>query len=170
MKLFFLFCLSLFGFQSQGYAENTEAQVITLMFTPPTGWRQAEKSSLPKQVAIMVVGQGLREFPPSMNLGYETYSGSIKDYMKIVKDINKSQGCVLKDLGTIETEAGIATLSQFDEKTEWGEVRQMHAILIRDKVAYILTASALKEEFPKHYQEFFKAIQSLRITNQTESS
>lgn len=171
MKLFLLFCFTLIGHLSQGYSEeNSDAQIVTLMFTPPPGWRQAEKSSLPKQVAVMVVGQGLREFPPSMNLGYETFKGSIKDYMKIVRDINKSQGCILKDLGTIETQAGLATLSQFDEKTEWGEVRQMHAILIKDKVAYILTASALKDEFSKFYQEFFKAIQSLRITTEAAST
>jgi len=134
-----------------------------VMFTPPSGWRLADKDSLSKHVMLMVVGKGTHDFPPSMNLGYDPYQGDLKDYLKIVKEINSSQGCTLKDLGTIKTDAGVASLSQFDEKTEWGEVRQMHAILLRDGVAYILTACALKDEFPSFYQDFFKSMQSLRF-------
>lgn len=143
--------------------EKKESELTSVMFTPPPGWRLAEKSTLPKHVLAMVVGKGAKEYPPSMNLGYDPYKGSIKDYMKLIKEINASQGCELKDLGTIQTAAGVATLSQFDEKTSWGEVRQMHAILLKDGIAYILTASALKEEFSKFYQEFFKSMQTLNF-------
>lgn len=135
----------------------------TVVFTPPSGWRMAEKKDLPKHVLAMVIGKGKEDYPPSMNLGYDPFSGSIKDYMKLIKEINLSQGCILQELGTIKTQSGQATLSQFDEKTEWGVVRQMHAILLQDGIAYILTASALKEEFSHFYEQFFKAIQSLKI-------
>ncbi len=80
-----------------------------------------------------------------------------------MKAINDSQGTEWKDLGTIKTEAGDASLSQVDAKTQWGNVRTMHVILLRDGVIYIMTAAATKEEFPKYYKDFFNAMRSLRI-------
>lgn len=134
-----------------------------VMFTPPEGWQMADPKALPASVKIMVVGKGEREFPPSINLGTEKYSGTLKQYLKTVKAINDSQGTEWKDLGTIKTEAGDASLSQVDAKTQWGNVRTMHVILLRDGTIYIMTAAATKEEFPKYYKDFFNAMRSLRV-------
>lgn len=149
-------------------AEQDKKDSKAIAFLPPQGWRLADKISLPKHVLVMVVGKGAHEYPPSINLGYDHFNGTIKDYLKIIKDINASQGCILKELGTINTKAGTATLCQFDEKTPWGDVRQMHAILLKEGTAYILTASALKEEFSKFHQDFFKSFETLHFT--TEAS
>lgn len=138
--------------------DKTEVQ-----FTPPPGWRFAEAANLPKSVKTMVVGEGKNQFPPSMNLGTEEFTGSLKDYLKTIKSVNEVRHASWKDLGTIRTEAGNASLSQVDMKTEWGDVRLMHVIMIHDGVAYILTAAALKDEFPSFYKEFFKAMTSLKI-------
>lgn len=149
-------------------AENSADQVNepgTVMFTPPSGWRFADSNSLPPSVKTMVVGKGQHEFPPSMNLGTEAYKGTLKQYLKVIKGINDSQGSEWKDLGTVRTEAGDASLSQVDSKTQWGDVRMMHVILIRNGIVYILTSAALKEEFPKFYKEFFNSMRSLRINN-----
>lgn len=135
----------------------------TIQFTSPLGWHYAEAQSLPKSVRAMVVGKGAREFPPSINLGTEPYKGTLKEYLKIVKAINDTQGANWKDLGTILTDAGEASLSQLDTEGEWGDVRMMHVILLRDEMIYILTAASLKEEFPKFYPEFFRAMRSLRF-------
>lgn len=173
-KLFNIFFSALLGFGTLLNAQEEEKKEATdqlsVMFTPPQGWRLADKKTLPKHVLVMVVGKGAKDYPPSMNLGYDVYKGSLKEYFKIIKEINASQGCQLKDLGTIPTAAGPASLSQFDEKTAWGEVRQMHAIILKDGVAYILTASALKDEFSKFYQEFFKSMQTLRFGTVPASS
>lgn len=134
-----------------------------VQFVPPHGWRLADEKSLTPNVHIMVVGAGQHEFPPSMNLGIEEYQGTLKEYLKIVKGINDAQGAQWKDLGSIMTEAGEASLSQLDTKTEWGDVRMMHVILLRQATVYILTAAALKEEFPRFYQDFFHAMRSLRV-------
>lgn len=136
---------------------------LQAIFTPPKGWQLADAKSLPPHVKIMVVGKGAREMPPSMNLGYEKFSGTLKDYLKIVKDINISQGDIWKSLGDISTEAGPASLSQVDMKTEWGILRQMHLIFAKDGIVYILTAAALKEEFSLFYKEFFDAMKSFRL-------
>ena len=137
----------------------------SLQFTPPQGWRYADSTQLPQSVKLMVVGKGAHYFPPSINLGMEQYSGTLKDYLKRVKEINKAEGNVWKDLGSIQTPAGLGSLSQADRKTEWGEVRMLHLILSKEGVIYILNASALKEEFPRFYQDFFAAFQSLHFSD-----
>ena len=79
------------------------ASAKTATFISPEGWRFADSNMLPKHVKTMVVGKGEHEMPPSINLGYEEFNGTLKDYLKIVKKINESQGDKWSDLGTIET-------------------------------------------------------------------
>ena len=147
---------------------NEEYQQIAkepgaVVFNPPEGWFLADPDALPPHVEVMVVGKGKHEFPPSINLSTEEFEGTMKDYLKIVREINHSHGSEWKDLGTIRTQAGEASLSQADARTEWGPVRMLHVILSRDGVIYILTAAALKEEFPKFYKTFFESLRSLRV-------
>lgn len=142
-------------------AETDDQEVI--VFTPPPGWQLADSRALPASVKVMVIGKGKSVFPPSMNLATQPYKGTIKQYLKSVKAINDSQGSEWKDLGTIRTDAGNASLSQVDRKTEWGEERMMHVILLKNETIYILTASALKNEFPQFYKDFFAAMRSLRV-------
>jgi hypothetical protein len=134
-----------------------------ILFTPPQGWKAVDPTLLTSSVKAMVIGKGAHEFPPSINLGTETYKGTLKQYLKRIKEINKSQGSEWKDLGTIRTEAGEASLSQVDRKTQWGDVRMMHVILNKNGTIYIMTAASLKEEFPKFYKDFFNALRSLRF-------
>ena len=134
-----------------------------VLFTPPTGWHIADPKQLPPSVKVMVVGKGSSTYPPSINLAIEEYPGTLKQYLQIVKEINDRSGGEWKDLGTIQTEAGEASLSQVDAKTKWGTERLMHAILIKNGTVYILTSAALKDEFPQYYKEFFLTMRSLRF-------
>lgn len=135
-----------------------------VLFTPPNGWRQADTSLLPPHIKLMVIGKGPSAFPPSMNLNVQSFSGTLKQYLKIVKDTNESQGFEWKDLGTLRTEAGNASLSQFDHKSQWGTIRMMQVILIKNGMVYILSASALKDEFSLFYKDFFASMRSLRVS------
>lgn len=154
--------------------ENTYIQTAqqpgAVTFNPPDSWHLADPQALPSSVKIMVVGQSSTDFPPSINLGTEKFSGTLKDYLKMIKSINASQGSDWKDLGSIRTQAGTASLSQVDAKTEWGEVRMMHVILMKEGTAYILTAAALKDEFSKYYKDFFKSMRSLRFNKNVYES
>lgn len=134
------------------------------MFTPPSGWQMANVD-LPKHVRVMIVGPSSSGFPPSMNLSSEPYNGTLRQYLKTVKNLNEGQGYEWKDLGTIRTEAGNASLSQVDTKTSWGIVRLMHVILLKNGTIYILTASALKDEFSKYYNPFFLSMRSLKAVD-----
>lgn len=138
----------------------------SVMFTPPQGWRYADPSQLGKAVQLMVVGEGASHFPPSINLATESYDGTLKDYLKIMKKINDVEGSVWKDLGTIKTHAGNASLSQVDIKNQWGEVREMHVVLKKKNTIYILTVAALKDEFSKYYKNFFESMRSLKINKE----
>jgi|LakMenEpi03Aug12_release.lakeMendotaPanAssembly.Ray.scaffolds.fasta_scaffold01000_19 hypothetical protein len=134
-----------------------------VVFTPPVGWFLADPKALPNNVKIMVVGKGAPGYPPSINLSTEKFSGGLKQYLKIVKNINEKNGDEWKDLGTIRTEAGNASLSQVDIQSKWGTERLMHVILEKNGMIYILTAAAMKSEFPKYYKDFFSSLRSLRI-------
>lgn len=130
----------------------------------PTSWSLPNDSvKLPPHVLLLAVGRGEHPFPPSLNVATQPFKGTLKQYLKNVKSINEARGDEWKDLGHIRTESGTASLSQANSKSEWGETRTMHVILLRDDQIYILTASALKEEFPKFYKEFFAAMRSVRI-------
>ena len=140
-------------------SENEEL----VIFTPPKNWLMADSNALPGRVRTMVVGKSSSSFPPSLNLSTEPYKGTLKQYLQIVKNMNAAQGYEWKDLGTIQTQAGTGSLSQVDTKTQWGTVRLMHVILVKNGNVYILTASALKEDFSANYKDFFTAMRSLRI-------
>lgn len=141
--------------------ENVEEGIV--VFTPPPNWNAADSSLLPPRVKAMVIGKSLSHFPPSINLSCEPYKGNLKQYLKMVKNMNSAQGYEWKDLGTIRTEAGNASLSQVDTQTQWGSVRFMHVISVNNGYVYLLTAAALKEEFSRFYKAFFNSMRSLKI-------
>lgn len=147
--------------ENSGERKAIEKHIVT--FVPPQGWRYADKKILPDHVQVMVVGKGKSAYPPSINLATEEYSGTLDGYLKIVKKINDVPGSNWSVVGTITTKAGEANLSQVESLTEWGEVKMMHTILNKDGVIYIMTASALKSEFPFFYKEFFASMHSLQI-------
>ncbi|MCE5318232.1 MAG: hypothetical protein LLG04_12840 [Parachlamydia sp.] len=147
----------------QQHNDDQAQEPGAVLFTPPEGWHFADPKKLPRSVKVMVVGKSSSEYPPSLNLATEKFDGTLKQYLKIVKEINDRSGAEWKDLGTIRTQAGDASLSQVDAKTKWGTERLMHVIVIRDGIVYIMTAGALKDEFPRYYKEFFTSMRSLRF-------
>jgi hypothetical protein len=164
-KISFLTCLILSFFCSSLKAEDE-----TITFTPPKGWSLAEKTQLPPRVKVLVVGPKISAFPPSINLAIEPYKGTMKEYLKIVKDIALSKNGKWKDLGDFKTEAGNANLSQLDTKNQWGELRMMHVMLLKDGMMYIVTVTALKNEFPTYYKQFFDAFRSLKFESGKEGT
>lgn len=141
----------------------TTSSPQALLFDPPSGWHHAEKPGDSPYVKLFIVGTGKKNYPPSINLCIEPYSGSLTDYMKRVQKINQEEGGTWKDLGSLQTPAGKGNLSQLDVLTQFGTVRMLHFILVDNGHAYILTAAALREEFPLNYKDFFTAIRSLRF-------
>lgn len=157
MKLIFFLLLSSSLFASLFASSAT--------FKAPEGWRQVDERDLPKSVKFMAMGPTTTYFPPSINLGVDEHKGTLSDYLKIVKKINESHGTEWRDLGMIQTKAGSASLSELVMPTEWGEIRMMHVIYLKEGMAYILTAAAMKEEFSSLLPRFYEAFRSFDIAD-----
>lgn len=164
-KRFFVFLLLILTANSFSLAGD---EVRHLIFTPPKGWVAADSSQLPPSVKMMFIGKSNLSLPPSLNLGMESFEGSLQEYLATVERINRSLGAEWEDLGFIQVLAGKASLSQVDAQTEWGMVRMMHIILVEHGYAFILTAAALKDDFAKYYEDFFHSFKSLKFVSSEE--
>lgn len=168
-QLFLLFASVLFLFpylHGQTNPNNTSPEVEEMIFfKPPEGWSILPHDDKYPSIKILVAGKPKASIPPTINLSTEPYSHSLKDYLKIVKNKNASKGNEWKDLGTIKTQTGMASLSQVDSMDKSGiSMRHMHVILLKNGKIYILTAAAPREEFPLYYKDFLAAMQSLTIS------
>lgn len=140
---------------------KTTDEMIT--YIPPKGWKSLDLDGQSPLIKSIVIGPSKSHFPPSLTLAIEPYKGTLKDYLKVVKEINKKEKTEWKDLGKIQTKASEASLSQYDEESNWGITRTMTTIFVRNGNAYILSATALKSEFSDFYTSFFNAISSIEF-------
>lgn len=147
---------------ASGEVFENAAKVSFFQVTPPANWIILDPKALPKTVSMMAVGKTVTTFPPSINVSSEPYSGTLKDYLQIIKKKEEDQGKKWQDLGTIKTDAGSGNLSQIDYETNWGIVRSMHVILVKEGQVAVVTSAALKSEFSQYYPTFFKAMRSLK--------
>jgi hypothetical protein len=110
------------------------------------------------------IGNGSTQFHPSINLATEEVDISHKEYVKAVKEIHLAEpGTTWRDLGKFSMNAGIGTLTEISSTSAWGEVKMLQAILVKGKIAYILTAAVLKKDYPGMQQEILKSLQSLSL-------
>ncbi|MFZ0566050.1 MAG: hypothetical protein WAM28_07690, partial [Chlamydiales bacterium] len=63
-------------------------------------------------------------------------------------------------LGTMQTKAGVAHMLQVDRSTQWGNVRFIQAVLLKESTAYLITATCVQEEFASLSSQLFKSIKS----------
>jgi hypothetical protein len=145
-------------------AETTSASQC--FFIPPENWEIADPKSLSPKVKISFLKNSGKGFCPSINLAIEDTDVSLNDYLKAVKIIHEQdRNNHWRSLGKVRTAAGIAQLTEIDATTEWGPVRILQLILVKDRRAYVLTAAALKEEISHYYKEIQSAFRSLTLSN-----
>lgn len=134
-------------------------------FAPPKGWQCIDdKTQLPAKVEIVYIGTGKAGFTPSLNLAKEETKLSLEEYTNLAKSYHESHPQTKCNvLGSIETKAGVAHILQIDRITQWGPVRFLQASVIRQGIAYVMTATCLEKEFASNYPHFFNAIQTLEI-------
>lgn len=156
MRLFFLLMLAFPIFaQSETYC----------FFQPPPNWEIADSKMLAKSSIIGFLDKSKSGFCPSINLATEKITVSKQEYLAIVQ-----RNCTLKKkkwrhLGTIQTKAGEAELTEIETKTKFGPARLLQMIFIRSGTAYILTAGALKKDFGKQANQIETAMRSLTLTD-----
>jgi hypothetical protein len=134
-------------------------------FLPPQGWEITDPTTLSPRVKIAFVKPKNQGFFPSMNLSVEKTSVSLSEYLKAVKAIHEQdRNNHWRALGKVHTATGLAQLTEIDTTSEWGPVRMLQLILLKEGHAYVLTAAALKKEFSKFYKEIQTAFRSLTLT------
>lgn len=142
------------------------SQSSLCFFTPPAGWDIADPRSLSPRVKIAFLKSTSNGFCPSINLAVEETSVSLNEYLKAVKMIHEQdRSNHWRALGKVKTNAGLAQLTEIDSKTEWGAIRILQLIFLKDGQAYVITASALREEFSNYYKEIQSAFRSLTLSS-----
>lgn len=135
------------------------------MLELPKSWECIDDpSQLPNKVKVVYIGKGKETFTPSINLACEATGMPLSDYVSLAKNYHASQSHThVRELGQVATNAGSASLIQIDQTTKWGDVRFLQATLVIQGQAYVITATALKNEFGKFSPHFLRAIQSFQI-------
>ena len=124
--------------------ETTE--VSQCFFISPENWDIADPGTLSPKVKIAFLKNSGKGFCPSINLAIEETDVSLSDYLKAVKAIHEQdRNNHWRPLGKVRTAAGLAQLTEIDSTTEWGPVRILQLILMRDKRVYVLTAQPLEK-------------------------
>ncbi len=133
-------------------------------FAAPKHWTSVDPKLLLPSVKISFLKEGEKGFCPSINLAVEKIEIKESAYLKIVKKMHESNPQNRwRSLGKIQTKAGMALLTEVDTKNKMGDVRLLQMILVKKEHVYVITASALKEEFAQYYQDFKTAFESLTL-------
>lgn len=140
-------------------------------FVPPAGWEFADPKTLAPMVKIAFLKKSSKGFCASINLAVEETSASLNDYLKAVKAIHEQDRAnQWRALGKVSTAAGLAQLTEIDTTSDFGPVRILQAILVKEGRAYVLTAAALREEISAYYKDFQSAFRSLTLTSDLMSN
>jgi hypothetical protein len=135
-------------------------------FMPPQGWEIADPGSLSPRVKIAFLKNTGKGFCPSINLAVEETSVCLNDYLKAVRAIHEQDRSThWRALGKVRTAAGLAQLTEIDSTTEWGPIRILQLIFLKDGHAYVLTAAALKEEFSNFYTDIQSSFRSMTLSS-----
>lgn len=140
-------------------------------FIPPKTWDVVDPSKLTHMFKIAFVEHSAKTFKPSLNLGVQKVNVSAEEYIEAAKKqhlVNRNKKW--SELGIVHTKAGSAHLSQIDEKANFGDVRSMQCILLKQGYVYVLTAVALRDDFLNYYHEFLNAFESFSIYQDTVHS
>ena len=132
------------------------AALIT--FTPPKDWKALED----KQGHVSFVTPELKQIRPSINLVTEPYTGTLDDYVLAVQKVHESnKKNTYTTLGSLETSAGLAHISQIDTKNGFITMRTLQCILTKNGKAMIITATAPLPSYDAYHNTFLTAFRTL---------
>ncbi|OGN56267.1 MAG: hypothetical protein A3D96_02345 [Chlamydiae bacterium RIFCSPHIGHO2_12_FULL_44_59] len=133
-------------------------------FVPPTDWEPAKPKNPSPYVKIAFLGNGTTEFRPSINLAVEEVDVGLKEYVKTVKGLHvQDPQAKVRDLGKFSMKGGDGQLLEISNVSQFGNIKLLQAILVKNNLAYILTSASLKEEFAKFQSALIQSLASLNI-------
>jgi hypothetical protein len=136
-------------------------------FVPPEGWECVKNPAPSSYVQIGFLGEGDASTPfrPSLNLAIEETHLSLKEYLKVVRELHETEMNVRwRDLGQLTFHAGQGRLTELTSHSPCGEVKMLQGIFVSGGHAYILTGATLKEEFSQHQSKLLSSIRSLVLS------
>lgn len=174
MKKFLFLLLTIISFYSLSTA-NLETIVQNQIsppqlpemcsFTIPDGWQQEKSTRIVDPTKILVkTEKDAISLAPSINLVIEKIDMTLPEYTNLIKGLYEYvDDAEWNDLGNINTKAGQARLTMIDMEHKYGPIRIMQLSFVKDGILYLITNTALKNDFQKHYQNFFNAMRSFTI-------
>lgn len=139
--------------------------LLPFSFDPPKKWQCiTDKDGLPAKVEAVYMGNGAHGFNPSINIAMEETNLPLADYVKMAQGYHEKQPhtkCLL--LGSCNCRAGSMELLQIEQITSWGEVRFLQAAFVKDKMAYVVTATCLEKDYDEYYQKFLQSLQTFNL-------
>lgn len=139
---------------------------LICIFQPPSNWEIAHLKKPSPEILIGFIGKGSSsaEFRPSINLAIEEIDGTLKEYVKAVKEIHLAEPKTQwRDLGKFTTKAGVGRLTEMSKPSAWGELKIFQAMVVKENTAYILTAAVLKEDLAKFRPAILESFHSLAL-------
>ncbi|HSX10541.1 MAG TPA: hypothetical protein VLF94_02340 [Chlamydiales bacterium] len=137
---------------------------LICLFQPPADWEIAHLKTPSPEIHIGFLAKGSGEFRPSINLATEEIDGTLKEYVKAVKELHLSEPKVQwRDLGKFATRAGEGRLTEVTKPSAWGEMKIFQAIVVKDDTAYILTSAVLKKDLSRYHTSILNAFRSLNL-------
>ncbi len=130
----------------------------------PDTWKALPAKDFSSHMKVFIEGNGGNYYPPAIKVTMEKTNLSVNDYLLSAKKLVESSGdSSYRPMGKLQTFSGEASLVLMESTTNWGDVRSMQGVLVKNGMAYIITVSAIKEEFEDFYTTFFEAIRSFNI-------
>lgn len=134
-------------------------------FTPPQGWEILDPQTLPPTISFMARAKPKNLFSSTINLAVEETDLSLDDYMKEVEKIYQEPSKFISPLGTLQTAAGPMKVLQIDEKLPWSDLRIIQGVVIKDHIAYVITATTEESEFSSLVTSLLKSMKSFSIVS-----
>jgi len=135
-------------------------------FIPPDNWKLADPKKLSPMVEVCFLGKGKTSFYPSVNIATEEIDISAKEYMSIVVKMHKNDPNIeFRALGKIKTKAATADLFELTTKTNFGLVKMLQMVVIKDKKVFVLTGSMHIDEFKTLSKSILRTFQSFQIVD-----
>jgi hypothetical protein len=142
-------------------------------FSPPAGWQPVRLDDPSSPIELAFVGSPLHAggMPPNISLAFEEVDCTLKEYVQAVKEtILAEAGVTWRDLGKISTPAGEARLTESSGISNWGPVKTLQLLFVKEHKAAILTATVLKEDFLALQSTLLQALKSLHCDPDVLSS
>ena len=137
-------------------------------FTPPKDWEILSPELTPQGITLIARSEAKALFASTINLALEETDLSTSEYLLEVEKIHRSPSKHLSTLGTMETSAGKMHVFQIDEKLAWADLRMLQAIIVKNNVAYVVTATTEESQFASVITPLLESIKSFSILEGTK--